>query len=320
MQQKRRTLLCAVSALFVSAPMPSFSQNFPTKPLRWIVGYSAGSGLDFVARVVADTMSKHLHQQIIVENKPGAAGAISASALFASPSDGYTLLSADVGIYALNPHLYSRLKYDSPRDFKVVGMMVNIPMVLFVPSELQINTLEDFVNHIKSKPPGSVNFASSGIGNPTHLTMELFMRASKLKLTHVPYKGSPAALTDLATGQTSAFFVGPNDGMPHVKSGKLKVLATATPNRLTILPDVPTLNELGYDVSFQVAADTPLSLVDRLNEALGATMTDIDVIQRLEEAGFEVRSPTASRQADGFAKADYDRWGKFLPPLNIKLD
>jgi len=296
------------------------------KPLRWIVGYSAGSGLDFVARVVAEVMSQNLGQPVIVENKPGAAGTISASALIAARPDGYTLLSADLGIYALNPHLYSRLKYKPLRDFKVVGMMVNIPMVLFVPTKLQINTLKDFVSYVKSKPPGSVNFASSGIGNPTHLTMELFMSTSKMKLTHVPYKGSPAALTDLVTGLTSAFFVGPNDGMPYVTSGKLKVLATATPERLSTLPNVPTLNELGYQVSPEVwlsmvvAVDTPNTLVDRIHTSLSAALKHPKVVVQLQEAGFQVRCPMTSAQADAFAKIDYDRWGKFLPSLAIKLD
>lgn len=152
MQKTRRALLSAMGTYFISTPRLSFSQDFPMKPLRWIVGYSAGSGLDFVARVVAEVMSQNLGQPVIVENKPGAAGTISASALIAARPDGYTLLSADLGIYALNPHLYSRLKYKPLRDFKVVGMMVNIPMVLFVPTKLQINTLKDFVSYVKSKP------------------------------------------------------------------------------------------------------------------------------------------------------------------------
>lgn len=322
----RRTFLLTCAAACPSVLLPAYAQTFPTRPLRWIVGYSAGSGLDFVARVVSDAMGKELGQEVIVENKPGAAGSISADALLSAPSDGYTLLSADVGIYALNPHLYKKLRYQSPRDFRVVGMMVDIPMVLFVPSSLGASTVDEFVAHVRSRPSRTVNFASSGIGNPTHLTMELFMRASGLDMVHVPYKGSPDAFTNLITGETSAFFVGPNDGMPHVKAGRLKVLATATDQRLATLPDVPTLKEAGYDAAFQVwlsmvvAADTPAGVIERLNRGLNAAMTRPEVVSKLQAAGFQIPERTTSAEADAFAKADYERWGKFLPPLDIRLD
>lgn len=326
MKRQRRTLLLMAAGMMAAAGFPAFAQSFPNKPIRWIVGYNAGGALDFVARVAADAMSKSLGQQVIIDNRPGAAGAIAAAAMVSSPADGHTLLSVDMGAYTLNPHLYASLQYDPRRDFKMVGMMVSIPMVLFVPTALNANTLGEFIDYVKSKPSESVNFASSGMGNPTHLTMELFQRAANLQMTHVPYKGSPPALTDLITGKVSAFFVGPNDGIAHVKSGKLKILATATPKRVLSLPEVPTLVESGYDVGFQVwlglavSASTPATVVERLNQSLNDAIRAPDVAKKLADAGFEVSAPMTSQQTDDFARAEYDRWGKILPPLNIKLD
>lgn len=302
------------------------AQSYPTKPIRWVVGYPAGSGLDFVSRVVAEQMAKTLGQPIIVDNRPGAAGAIAAAHVAGSAGDGYTLMCIDLGTYALNPHLYSKLAYDSRRDLKLVGMMVNIPFVLFVPATLNVATVGEFVNFVKSRPTGTVNFASSGMGSAHQLNMELFMRKAGITMTHVPYKGSPPALADLMTGQVSAFFVGPNDGMPHVKAGKLRVLATVTPKRLESLPDVPTLAEAGYEAGFSVwlgvsvPAATPPAVLERLNQSLNDAMRLPELSKRLTDVGFVAAERTSSKQTDDFARSEYDRWGTFVRSLNIKLD
>ena len=322
-----RTLFhAAAGAAFAAASAGAFAQAFPNKPIRWLVGYPAGSGLDFVSRVVAEQMTKTLGQPIVVDNRTGAAGAIAATAVVQSPADGYTVLCTDMGTYALNPHLYSKLSYESKRDLKMVGMMVNIPFVLFVPVTLNINNVGELISYVKSKPPGSVNFASSGLGTVHQLNMELLMRKAGIQMTHVPYKGSPAAMADLITGQVSAFFVGPNDGMPHVKAGKLKVLATVTPRRLDILPDVPTLAESGLETGISVwlgvsvPAATPQPAIDRLGQSLNDAMRIPELAQRLTSLGFVVADRTQPKQTDDFTQSEYDRWGKLVSSLNIKLD
>lgn len=322
----KKLLLAITAAALAAGSVAAFAQAFPNKPIRWLVGYPAGSGLDLVSRVVAEQMVKTLGQPIVVDNRTGAAGAIAAAAVASSPADGYTLLCTDMGSYALNPHLYSKLAYDSKRDLKMVGMMVNIPFVLFVPVTLNLNSVGEFITYVKARPPGSVNFASSGLGTVHQLNMELLMRKAGIQMTHVPYKGSPAAMADLITGQVSAFFVGPNDGMPHVKAGKLKVLATVTPRRLDILPDVPTLAESGLETGISVwlgvsvPAATPPPVIDRLGQSVNDAMRVPELAQRLSSLGFVVPERTSPRQTDDFAQAEYDRWGKLVSSLNIKLD
>lgn len=319
-------LSAITAAVFAGICAGAAAQSFPSKPLRWIVGPPAGSGLDFIMRVVAEPMSRDLGQPILVENRPGANGAIAAVAAAASPGDGHTLLCADVGTYAMNPHLFSKLAYDPRRDFRMVGMTVNIPFVMFVPVTLNIGTVGEFVSWVKSQPPGKVNFASSGLGSLHQMTMEALSRKAGLQMTHIPYKGSPPALVDLISGQVSAFFVGPNDGMPHVKSGKLRIIAAATPKRLDILPDVPTLTESGYDAGYPAwigvatVTGTPAAAIERLNQSLNEAMRQPEVLRRLREAGYVINERSSSRQVEDFARAEYDRWATILQSFNIKLD
>jgi tripartite-type tricarboxylate transporter receptor subunit TctC len=157
-------------------------------------------------------LGKNLGQSVIIDNKAGAAGALAAKDVATASADGYTLLNVDMGTYTLNPHLYAKLPYDPRRDFKMVAPLVTLPMVLYVPASMPVSNVQEFVKFVKAQPAGSVNFASSGMGNPVHLTMELFMRQAGLTMTHVPYRGSPAAMADLIGGQVQALFNDPNTG------------------------------------------------------------------------------------------------------------
>lgn len=320
---RRNFSVCALAAIAVPA---AFSQNFPSRPLRWVVGYPPGSSLDVVARVVAEGMAKNLGQPVTVDNRTGAAGAIAANSMMTSPPDGLTLLSVDMGAYALNPHLYSKLTYQPTRDFRMVGMIVTIPMFFYVPADLGVNTVGEFVTWARAQPAGTVNFGSSGMGNPTHLTMEMFMRKAGVAMTHVPYRGSPPAMIDLMTGAIKAFTVGPADGMQHVKAGKLKVIGVAAPQRVAAYPEIPTLKEQGYDVFFPVwlamavAAATPRPLVDRINAALNDALRQPDIKTRLTELGFDVSGATQADAIDAMAKREYQDWARLLAPMNIKLD
>lgn len=323
----RSVLLCAIGIAISLCSLQASAQIYPNKPIRWLLGYPAGSGLDFMARVVSESMSKDLGQPIIIDNKPGAAGSIGASALAAAPADGYTMLSMDIGTYAFNPHIYHKLTYDPLRDFQMAGMIATMPMMMVVPTSMNVNTVGEFVAYVKSQPPGSVNFASSGLGGPQHMSAEVFQRRAGLSMVHVPYKGSPPAIADVAAGAVSLMFVDPNTPMPMVQSGKLRYLGVAMPTRVGALPAVPTMREAGYDVDFPavwvglaVAKGTPPAALDRLNRALNVAMTDPLVVKRLADGGFVVSERLNAKQADTFARSQHQEWGNKLAPLNLRLD
>jgi len=322
----RRSILGTIAGAALVAALPALGDTYPSKPIRWVVGYPAGSGMDALARAVGEALGKNLGQSVIIDNKAGAAGALAAKDVATASADGYTLLNVDMGTYTLNPHLYAKLPYDPRRDFKMVAPLVTLPMVLYVPASMPVSNVQEFVKFVKAQPAGSVNFASSGMGNPVHLTMELFMRQAGLTMTHVPYRGSPAAMADLIGGQVQALFNDPNTGMPHVKSGKLKVLGVAAPRRIDTLPDVPTMAEQGFTVdlpvwvSVGVPAATPQPVVDRLNSALNDVMRSPDVASRMAAMGFSISARAGSQQTDDFARKQLDALGVVLQPMNIKLE
>lgn len=325
MSYNRRSFLAGVLGATTLGSRVGFGQAFPSRPIRWIVGYQAGGGLDLVARVVGEAMSKPLGQSIIVDNRPGAAGAIAASAVATSAADGYTLISLDLGTYALNPALYSKLSYSPDRDFAMVGMMVTIPMVLFINARIAANTVAEFASYVRSQPPGSVNYASSGVGNPLHLSMELFQDQAKIMMTHVPYRGAPPALTDLMNGQVQAMFNDPGSSMPHVRSGALKALAVATAKRLPAYPELPTLLESGFDVQVPVwvglglRSGTPSDAIAKLSEALAIALQSADVVKRMNDVGFVV-TPSSSAEAEAFVKKQLVEWSTFIKQKGVKLD
>lgn len=322
----RRTFVMA-AALGVTGVQLSRAQAqpFPAKPIKWVVGFQAGGGSDMIARLLADAMGKHLGQQVLVDNRPGAGGALAAGYAATAPADGYTVVSLDFGTYALNPHLYSKVPYNPTRDFRMVGMMVTIPLVLLTNPQVPSGSLAEFVSYVKSRPPGSVNYASAGVGSAIHLAMELFAEKAGVRMTHVPYKGTPAALTDVVAGQVTTLFCDPNTAMPFVKDGRLKALAVAMPKRLEAYPDLPTCAESGYDVevplwvAMGVPAATPPAVVARLGEALDAALREPEVNRRLSSVGVSI-TPSPAASTNEFAGTQLAKWGEFLKPRNIRLD
>lgn len=301
------------------------TQTYPSKPIRWVVGFSAGGGLDFVARLLGDSISKQLGQPVVVDNRPGAAGMIAANNAATSPPDGYTLVTLDVGAYALNPNLYKNVSYNPTRDFEIIGLQVTIPTVLCVNATLPVNNLAEFIAYVKSKPPGSVSYASTGVGGAGHVAMELLMDKAKLDMSHVPYKGIQAALVDVMGGQVQAVFGDPGSSMPLVKSGKLKALAVAMSKRLEAYPELPTFMDFGYDfqipvwVALATTAGTPRPIIDRLNAALLTSLKDPEITKKLVAVGFSI-SLLSPDEANAFAKKQLADWTTFLKPRNIKLD
>jgi tripartite-type tricarboxylate transporter receptor subunit TctC len=324
MRPDRRQFLLGAGGSLAFATVAS-AQTYPSKPIRWVVGVPAGGGLDMQARILAGLMSKSLGQSIVVDNRPGAGGSIAASSVASAPPDGHTVISLNVGDYALNPHLYSKLPYDPARDFAMIGRVITIPMWLVVGAKVPVSNFAEFISYAKSQPPGSVNIASAGPGTAQHIMLELLNEQAQLNLTHVPYRGGAPAMTDVLSGQVQGMFQDTGSSLPHVKSGAFKALAVAMPQRLAAFPDIPTLIERGYDVQVPVwialgtVAGTPPAIIARLNEALREAMRSEEFSSKMTDIGW-ILTPSSSDEAEAFARKQLADWGPVLKRRNIKLD
>lgn len=254
-------------ALFAAAP-------FPTKQLRWIVPYPAGGGSDFMARVVGLPMSQAINQSVVVDNKPGGNGAIAVADLLRNPADGYTLINVDNGTLVFNPALYNKLGYVPDKDLKLVTLLARAPMILVVGPACTAKDAKEYIEQARTQP-SMQNFGSAGAGTPQHMAMEMLMHHAKLKMTHIPYKGSAPALGDLAGGQIPAVMSDYAAAGGFLQSGKLRALAVADTRRHPRMPDVPTFAELGLPgveatalVGVAVHAATPDATVQALQKAV----------------------------------------------------
>lgn len=289
----------AAFALALAAGTAS-AQTWPSKPIRFIVPFTPGSGTDIVARLVADPMSKALGQPIIVENKPGAGGTIGAAQVARSEADGYTILIHSSG-HTLNPAIYPGLPYDTLRDLTGVTPLAALPNVLVVSPARGWKTVADLVAAAKAKP-GGLNYASAGVGSATHMNAEKFRVQAGLDAVHVPFKGTPEALSDVMGGRTEWFFAPMSSALQLVKEGKLAALAVSTATRSPSLPDVPTTVEAGvpgsdytFWVGMIVPSATPPAIVRRLHDEAVKALANPDVKERLAKLGAEpwVMAPDA---------------------------
>ncbi|MBL0422426.1 tripartite tricarboxylate transporter substrate binding protein [Ramlibacter sp. AW1] len=298
------------------------ANTYPSKPVHIIVPYPAGGSGDLLARLVASRLSQVMGQQFVVENKAGASGNIGTQFVATAPPDGHTLLLATDIQFAINPLLYPQLAYNPDKDFEPVSLAAYIEFMLAVPSSLQVNTLSDFIAKAKQNP-GGLNYASTGHGSSHQLAMEHFSSIAGIKLNHVPYKGSGQALPDLLSGNVQAMFFGVSQGLPHIRSGKLKGLAVGSTKRLRALPDTPTVAEFypGFEVvnwwGFYAPKGTPREIVNRLNAEVVKIIKAPDVWEQLEKGGF---APFGSTPAELVARtvADRTKWAKVIEQANIK--
>ncbi len=235
-------VLAAAAAAF--APAASTQTPYPTKPVRIVVPFPAGGTTDILARAAAQKLSETWGQQVVVDNRPGAGGNIGAELVAKSPPDGYTLLMGTVGTHAINASLYAKMPYDHVKDFAPVILVAGVPNVLVVHPSLPVNSVQELIAYAKANP-GKLNFASSGSGTSIHLSGELFKVMTGVQMTHVPYKGSAPALTDLVGGQVQLMFDNLPSSLPLIKAGKLRALAVTSAQRSPALPDVPTVAESG---------------------------------------------------------------------------
>jgi tripartite-type tricarboxylate transporter receptor subunit TctC len=298
MTSRRRFLLrsAALAATALAAALPLHAQGtYPTKPLTLIVPFTAGSGTDVIARIYAEQLAKSLGQAVVVDNRPGAGGTLGAAQVAAAPADGYTVLIHSAG-HVANAALYPRLKYDTLKDFTPVAMLATLPNVLVVSATSGLRSVQELVQRARAQP-GKMSYASAGNGSATHINAEKFRLAAGLQATHVPYRGTPPALTDLVGGQVDWFFAPLVSALPLIQEGKLTPLAVGSPKRSAALPQVPTTVEAGYagsDYTFWVGmlvpARTPAEVVARLSAATAQALQAPAVRAALEKLGADIPS------------------------------
>ena len=322
----KKSLPSAVLVLLLAlAGGTAFAQNYPSKPIRWLVPYPAGGGSDFLARTIGQGLSTQIGQPVVVDNKPGGNTAIAAAETARSAPDGYTVLSADNGTMVFNSALYSKLSYNPEKDLAPVTLMGRFPMILVAGPGSDAKDAKDFIAKAQAQP-GKLSYGSAGAGSPHHLAMELLKINAKLHMVHIPYRGAAPALADLAGGQIPAMMVDMAAGAGFIKSGKIRPLAVANDTRLPQLPDVPTFAELGYKgveaaalVGLVVPAGVPAPVLEALNKQVVDAIHQPQIKQKLIDFGVEPVGSTPKAFAD-LIKSETARWHKVIKDQGISLD
>ena len=301
------------------------AQSYPTKPIRLLVPFAPGGSSSIVARLAADEMSKGLGQPIVIENKGGGGGNLAMQEAAQADPDGYTLIIGHIGSLAVNPYMYEKLPYNVDRDFAAVSLLAIVPAIFVVYHEVPAKDLRELVALAKKKP-GELFYGSAGNGSAGHLAMEYLKQTAGIDLKHVPYKGTGPNITDLIAGRTQVASAGTPPLMPHVKSGKLRVIAVGGAKRLASMPDVATVAEQGYP-GFQTSqwyglnapAKTPKAIIDRLAaEAAKAAKSHL-MLERLAVDDAEAVGSTPEEYA-AFIKKEQERWSKVVRAAHIKAD
>jgi tripartite-type tricarboxylate transporter receptor subunit TctC len=319
---KRRHFLISLAA--IATPIGA-QQPYPSKPITWVVGFPPGGGADGVTRLVSAKLSQNVGQPVVVENRPGASSIIAAQYVAQQPADGYTIFSAEQGALVFNAALYSKLPYDPQRDFTPVCDMIRAPLVLVVHPSFPATDLKSFIAEVK-RQPGKLNFGSPGRGLAHHLAMEALKRRAGLDIVDVQYKGIAPVVQDTIAGQIPIAVIDTVVLLPHLKSGKLRAIAAFANQRLSVLPDVPALGELGYEgmdiapiVGVVAPRNTPPEIVRRLNSEVVRAVRDPEVSGRLTGLGLEIIADTPEQFA-AFLQSEAIRWLPFIRSLAIKLD
>ncbi len=317
----RRLAFLLVGLLAVTAQ----AQEFPTRPIRMIVPYAPGGLPDTMTRIIGPKMSEALGQQIVVENRPGAGGISGTEVVARSTADGYTLLIADVGQLAINPHLFKALPYDPLKDLAPVSLIGSTALFLVLQASIPANDFRELVALAKAKP-GSMNYGSSGLGSIHHLTTEAMKAAFGLDIVHVPFKGMGQAVPALLGGQVSMLFSALPAIEAHVKAGKVKLLAISVPQRSPQAPEVPTIAELGVpgfdfapEIGLLAPAGTPPAIVSRLAAEVAKAVRNADVAQRFQQLGIDPVGNTPEAYGAQI-RSDYERYGRVVRVSGAKID
>ena len=313
------------ASLFLATAASAQAPAWPSKPVRIMVGASAGGGTDIVARMLAERYQAAFGQPFVIENRPGAGNTIAADVAAKSPPDGYTLLVATNSAQAIAPHMM-KLNFDPLKDLVPVALIMVVPNIVAVAPTVKANSVKELVTELQGAPAGSYSCGSSGIGSTQHLACEAFGLATKTKITHIPYKGSAPALTDLVGGQIQLDFDTTSSAMSFIKANKIKALAVMTPQRSPQMPDVPTLAETGIEgvemstwYGLFATAGTPKELLARLYAETTKILANPEIRKKLTDLGGEPGALT-SEQFGALNRADFERFGKLVRAAGIKQD
>jgi tripartite-type tricarboxylate transporter receptor subunit TctC len=324
---RRQSLLRAITtATLVLVTGSAFAQAsaYPDKPIRFVVPYPPGGGTDVIARIVQDRLRAALGQQIVIDNRGGAGGSIGTEVVARSAPDGYTVLFT-LSSHTINPAIFSKLTFDTARDFEPVGIVCSLPQILVANPQFPANTVQQLIAMAKEKP-GSLSFASVGNGSPGHLAGEMMKIRTGTQLTHIPYRGGGPAVTDVVSGQVPLLWVSIPAAAQFVKQKQLKALAVSTVKRSAAFPDVPTMQEVGiadFEVdswyAMFVPAKTPRAIVDRLNAALNTVLKEPEIREKLLAQGSEAVGGTPE-QLGAVVNAELPKWAKLVKDAGIKAD
>ncbi len=324
---KRREMFplgIAAAAALVVSPAAVRAQAYPSRPIRIVVPFVAGGSSDIVARTVAPKLQAALGQNIVVENKPGANGALAAEFVMRSPPDGYTFMVGSIGTFAINAALYAKLPYDPLKDLEPLTLAVTTPNVLVAHPSFPANSVKELIAYAK-KNPGKVSYASSGTGSSDHLSAELFKLQTNTFGVHVPYRGGAAAMTDLMGGNVDASFQNLGAAIGHIRAGRLKALGVTSTERVRQLPDVPTVSEQGLPgfvvtswQAFMAPRGLPRDVLTRLNAELVAALNAADVRERFAQMAFDVVANKPEEFAD-FQRKEIERWREVVKQKGLAL-
>jgi tripartite-type tricarboxylate transporter receptor subunit TctC len=319
------TLIGASGLVFAQTPSTSSGQAYPSKPIRIVVPYPPGGPIDMVTRPLAQKLNDAMSNPVVVDNRGGANGIIGIDNVAKSPADGYSLIVASAGSFAINPNVYAKMPFDVIKDFAPVSLFVTVPELLVVHPALPVKSVKELVALAKARP-GQLNYGSSGTGGTPHLAVELLKQAAGIDMTHVPYKGMGPATVDLLGGQVQLVFADLPVTLQHVKAGKLRALAVSVPKRSASLPDVPTMAESGYPqievknwYALFVPAGTPKEIVAHLNVETVKVVSSADMKAFVQSTGGEATSSTPDELA-ALLRAEIAMWAKVVKTSGVKLE
>jgi tripartite-type tricarboxylate transporter receptor subunit TctC len=321
----RLRILLALAIPLTLALTTAQAQPFPNKPVRIVNPFAPGGATDIIARHMAQKLGEAWGQPVVVENRPGASGAIGVQAVARSAPDGYTLLIATQTTHAANPALYQKLPYDAARDFAPLTLAGSTPLALVVHPSLGIDSIGDFLQYAR-RNPGKLSYASGGNGTSQHLSVELMKSLSGTYMVHIPYKGAGPAMADLLGGQVDLMFDNLPTALPHVRAGRLRALAVSTASRSPLAPELPTMAEsglVGFDLAtwfaFFAPAGTPAEIVEKISADMRRALAAPDTRERLSAIGVDIRGSTPAELA-AFHQAELAKWAKIVQDSGAKLD
>lgn len=320
----RRPFLAAAACLLACLPLAAVAQAWPDKPLRFVMSAPAGSSIDVLGRTIADKLKDRLGQPVVVENKPAAGGTVAVEDIAKAAPDGYTMVLAFNGPLSITP-LLRKLPYDVQKDLAPVITTSSQPNVLAVNAQLPAKTVGELVAYAKANP-GKLNYASVGPGSSSHLNGELLKSLAGIDIVHIPFNGSPPAVTSTVQGETQMIFAVMQPLQPQIQAGKLRALAVTSAKRFPLLPDLPTVAESGYPKFESLAwngvlvpAGTPRPVIARLNSEMNAILKLPDVVQKMNAAGFDLIGGTPE-DFGALIKAETDKWAPIVKGAGIKID